>query len=419
MFDSEDPTDDELARLIARAFSGADPADAQTLLATGRLHRYGDGELLCREGDPADTFFFITRGAVALTQHLGTGITRTVAVRERGEFFGEMGLLEGKPRSATATALGGATVLEVTEAAFQAMLVDRPRLALAIVRGLVANVRSADRAALVELQTSNLALKAALDSLQAAQAGLLQKERLEHELTIAGAVQRSLLPAPFESLGSFTFAGRNLPARHVGGDLYDVIRLSADRVALLLADVSDKGVQAALFMAVTRTLFLAHARTSPGPAAVVTRVHQGLREIAPESDMFVTAFYGELDLTDGSLRYVRAGHDEPLLFTVDGGVSRLSGRGRFLGALDGLDIEERLVHLPVGSALVIYSDGVTDAVEPGGQPYPAGAFRAAVARRLAEPAARIAESLVDDVIGYGQGAALTDDLTVLVAKRGA
>ncbi len=408
--------DDDLARLVAQAFAGAAVDDAQAVLAVAHLRAYPVGAELCRQGEAADTFFLITAGTVALTQQLGD-TTRTVAIREAGEFFGEMGLLEGKPRSATATALDPVTVLEVTEAAFQKILIDHPRLALAIVRGLVANVRAADRAALVEMQTANLALTAALDSLRTAQAGLVQKERLERELEIAGQVQRSILPAPFVPIGRFAFAGRNLPARQVGGDLYDVIRQNDERAALVLADVSDKGVQAALFMAVTRTLFLAHAGHETGSEAVVLAVHRGLREIAPDSDMFVTAFYGELDTTSGALRYVRAGHEEPLLVRADGSVHALSGPGRFLGAIDGLVVAERSASLEPGAVLVIFSDGVTDAMDAAGRPFAKDAFLATIVTHRRASADEIADAIVSAVVTHCAGAPLADDLTVLVVKH--
>ena len=408
--------DDDPGKIAAAAFAGADLADSEALLAAASSRTYPDGAVLCRQGDAADTFFVITHGVVALTQQLGD-MTRTVALRQRGEFFGEMGLLEGRPRSATATAQGITTVLEVSESAFQRILGEHPKLALALVRGLVANVRAADLAALVELQSANLALKAALDSLQQAQAGLVQKERLERELEIAGQVQRSLLPPPFDPRGSFSFEGRNRPARQVGGDLFDVIALGPDRVALVLADVSDKGVQAALFMAVTRTLFRAHAHHGTAPADVAARVHRSLRELAPESDMFATAFYAELNLHDGCLRYVRAGHDEPLLCTPDGTITRLTGRGRFLGAIDGFDVEERAVCVEPGSALVIYSDGITDAVAPDGRPYPVDSLATVIRDQLAGGAASIADAIMRDVAAHTAGAPLADDVTVLVVKR--
>lgn len=412
------PADAALTLLVARAFSGADSSDAQAILTAARRASYPDGAHLCREGEAADTFFLIIQGAVALTQHLGE-TTRTVAVREAGEFFGEMGVLEGAPRSATATAVGQVIVLEVGETAFRRILADRPGLALAIVRGLVANVRAADRGALVELQSANLALRSALESVHAAQAALLQKERLEHELEIAGRVQRSLLPASFEPLLGFEFAGRNQPARHVGGDLYDVIRLGGGRVALVMADVSDKGVQAALFMAVTRTLFLAHATHGDGPAAVAERVHAGLREIAPESDMFVTAFYGELDTATGELGYVRAGHPEALLLGPDGSWARLSARGRFLGALDGFAVEARIAAFPLGGVLVAYSDGLTDALDASGVAFPLGGLMSVVEAHRHRPAADIADAVLDAVDRHRGDSPVTDDLSILVVRRAA
>ncbi len=127
----------------------------------------------------------------------------------------------------------------------------------------------------------------------------------------------------------------------------------------------------------------------------------------------------ELDLRDGSLRYVRAGHDEPILCAADGSVARLTGRGRFLGAIDGFEVEERDAHIEPGGALILYSDGITDATAPDGRTYPLEALLAVVTTQLPGSAEAMADAIMRDVAAHTAGSPLADDVTVLAIKRDA
>src|SRR3989338_8069524 len=214
----------------------------------------------------------------------------------------DIALIDHKPRTATITTTGPATVLEISEHDFEQLLAQSPNMALAMIRRFVTSFRASGQQTNADLTRKNEELRQAYDELKAAQAEIVAKEKLERELEIAGEVQRSLLPSRFPKVKGYSFAGRNVPARHVGGDLYDVIKIDDSHVGLLMADVSDKGVHAALIMAVTRTLFLSHARHSLSPNEVALAVHNGILEVSSNDDMFVTVFYGVLHLASGRLR---------------------------------------------------------------------------------------------------------------------
>ncbi|HEX6387775.1 MAG TPA: SpoIIE family protein phosphatase [Anaerolineae bacterium] len=231
--------------------------------------------------------------------------------------------------------------------------------------GEVALLQTVAHQAALALQRAGLikTLRQKIAELEAAQAELVKKERLEQELELARQVQQSMLPRIFPMIPGYTFAARNQPARRVGGDFYDVILLDADRFGLVIGDVSDKGMPSALYMALTRSLILAEARRERSPAAVLRSVHHLLLALG-EANMFVTAFYGVVDGSSRQLTYARAGHDLPLLLR-DGGVQRLGGSGTVLGFpdLDEMPLAEERLELHPGDRLVLYTDGLTDALD--------------------------------------------------------
>lgn len=405
------------ALIIKQAFRGVTDGEVEALCNVVQMMTYPADHTLCHEGELEHVFYVLAEGQVAITQKVGDSDERTIAVLNPGDFFGEMALIENKPRAASVTTLLPATVLEITEEVFNEFLGHSPNVAMAMIRRITANLRSSDQASISDLSRKNTELKKAYDDLKAAQAEVVKKERMERELEIAGEVQRSLLPAKFPKVPGYSFAGRNVPARHVGGDLYDVIKIDDEHVGLLMADVSDKSVHAALIMAVTRTLFLAHARRSLSPNEVAHAVHDGILEVSSNDDMFVTAFYGVLHLKSGLLRYVRAGQDLPLLFRGDSAPpTTLEAEGRFLGMMPGLKLEEREVDLEPGDLLVSYSDGVSDAVDADDQAYGTERLIALINKNRAASAATVCTAIFNDVFAFRGMAAAFDDITVLVTR---
>ena len=255
------------------------------------------GAIIVHEGRLEHTFYIVLDGEAEVVKRMGHGEQR-LALKTPGTFFGEMALIEDVPRSATVRALKPCWMLEIDDHVFDQLLERQPSVALTIVRQLSTNLRKTDQDIIESLRRKNEELARAYEELRAAQAQLIEKERLERELEIAGEVQQSILPTDFPAIPGLRLAACNRPAREVGGDLYDVIVLDGDHVGLLAADVSDKSVHAAIFMAVTRALFVAQARDFASPRETLFDIHRLLMEVST-SEMFVTVFYGVLCAASG------------------------------------------------------------------------------------------------------------------------
>ena len=258
-------------------------------------------------------------------------------------------------------------------------------------------------------------LRAKIDQLQAAQGELVQKERLEHELELARQVQQSVLPKKFPEIPGVSFAARNMPARQVGGDFYDVIRLDDRHFGLVVADVSDKGMPAAVYMALARSLILAEAHRDLSPRSVLETVNRLLMELG-EPGMFVTTFYGVVDCAGWTLAYARAGHDRPLL-QRGGNVIPLGGSGMALGVVDSaqLGLSEEHMALQPGDFLLLYTDGLIDAQAPDGANYGLPRLNAFWRYYAGLKADELCARTFDELISFQAEAEQTDDMTLLVA----
>jgi serine phosphatase RsbU (regulator of sigma subunit) len=246
----------------------------------------------------------------------------------------------------------------------------------------------------------------------------VQQERLEHELELARQVQQSVLPRVFPQVSGYTFAACNQPARQVGGDFYDVFALDEDRIGVVIADVSGKGMPAALYMALTRSLLLAEARREPSPRAALLSVNRLLREIG-DPHMFVTVFYGVIALAERRLTYARAGHDYPLLLR-EGAISSLGGVGIVLGFFDSDEIRlsEEQLDLRADDRLVLYTDGLTDVLAPDGTRLEPARLREIVAAHAAEQPEALCQSTFADLAAFQSTAEQFDDMTLLVIGVG-
>ena len=187
-------------------------------------------------------------------------------------------------------------------------------------------------------------------------------ERKRYELKMAHDIQQSFLPDAIPDLPGFELAAQNIPAKEVGGDFYDFIPISEGKIGLTIADVSGKGVPAALFMALSRTIVRAKATRSSGVREVI-RDANSLITADAKSGMFVTLFYAVLDLSERTLTYVSAGHNPPVIFKAKTRtLMRLDAKGIALGAIADIELEERKIILDGGDTVVFYTDGVTEAI---------------------------------------------------------
>ena len=374
--------------------------------------------LLFREGEPGSSFAIIVEGQVEILKALGTPDERLLAVRGPGDFFGEMSLLDPDGlRTASVRARTPVRLLEMARPDFDALLQHRPALAYEMVRVLSLRLRESDNATIADLHEKNRELTQAYADLQAAQAQIIEKEKLEQELRTAHRIQQSILPSELPRLPGYDFGALIMPARSVGGDLYDFIPLGKGRIGIAVGDVSDKGVPAAIFMALTRSLLRAEVTRGASPRRTLERVNQLLLDMNDEG-MFVTLLYGILDAQQGTFAYARAGHELPLLLGSDGS-ARLAerGQGAPLGLFDNVALDEQVVSVPRGSTFLLYTDGATDITGPEGELF--GLERLQVLAQAAL-SGRTAQLFCDEIwhgLTVYQGSSSQDDDVALVGIR--
>lgn len=189
-----------------------------------------------------------------------------------------------------------------------------------------------------------------------------ERSRIEYELRVARVIQQTLLPREIPALDGWQLAAHYQPAREVGGDFYDFLRFPDGRLGIIIADVTDKGVPAAMVMATTRSILRAAAERLVEPGAVLERTNEVLCPDIPPK-MFVTCCYAVLDPASGVLRFANAGHDLPYRRRADG-VDELRATGMPLGLLPGMGYEEKEVVLQPGDTVVFHSDGIAEAHDP-------------------------------------------------------
>ena len=193
--------------------------------------------------------------------------------------------------------------------------------------------------------------------------------RLQNELNVASQMQQSILPTEFPDSDRCQIFANMEPAREVGGDFFDVFPLPGGQIGLAIADVSDKGVPAALFMMSSRTLLKGSAIGAMAPGAVLKEVNNLLTE-ENEAAMFVTTFYAVYTPETGQMAYANGGHNPPLVVHPDGCSTLLPGTdGVALGVFPGIDFDQSAVELSAGDLLVLYTDGVTEAMNADGEEF--------------------------------------------------
>ena len=244
------------------------------------------------------------------------------------------------------------------------------------------------------------------------------RERLDQELAIGRRIQLALVPNRFPDAPGWTFAAAYEPAREVGGDLFDAFRLRTrdDQVGLLVADVTGKGIPAALMMADLRALLHAATDNAPSPRVALERVNRILVHERSAS-LFATAALLVLDTATGVVRYASAGHEPPLVARCAGGVDALEAGGPILGAFADAEFEEREATLTPGDALVLYTDGITDTRDADRRFFGEERLLDVVNGACGRAAETIVEAIMAEVRGFCGQAEPFDDLTLLVVER--
>ena len=248
----------------------------------------------------------------------------------------------------------------------------------------------------------------------------LAHESVSRELALAGQIQANFLPDTLPDIPGWQLSAMLEPARETSGDFYDFIPLPSGRLGILIADVADKGMGAALFMALSRTLIRTYAdehETQPELAlgAANRRILADTR-----AGLFVTVFYGVLDPTSGELTYSNAGHNPPYLVSARDGnmIQELDRTGLPLGILDGGTWQQRVVELAAGDMLLMYTDGITEAQNAQEAFFEEDRLREVVRANVGRSARDVHDSVIAQVGAFVGGAPQSDDMTLMVVVRG-
>jgi serine phosphatase RsbU (regulator of sigma subunit) len=245
-----------------------------------------------------------------------------------------------------------------------------------------------------------------------------ERDRMEHELDLARRIQARLLPSGPPSVPGLDVAGLSGSAREVGGDYFDHLELGGGRLLLVIADVSGKGVPAALLMSGFRASLMSQDLLHTPPEEVAARINEFLNQ-SVEPGKFVTAFLGVLDAANGRFTYVNAGHNPPVIVRAGGAVELLEAGGVILGIMPGAVYVRGEATLSPGDLLALYTDGVTEGADAANELWGEERLIALLKSVAAEPARGVANRIVREVRAFEGERGPADDITVLVAKRGA
>jgi phosphoserine phosphatase RsbU/P len=242
---------------------------------------------------------------------------------------------------------------------------------------------------------------------------------LKGELEVAREIQLAMLPTGTYTAGDAEICGLTRPANTVGGDFYDVLPLGGDpeeRVIVTIGDVAGKGSPAALLMALLLAVLRTLVDERLEACALMARLNRQICRHSPGS-RFITLFYGVYAPATGALTYVNAGQNPPLLRRADGTIERLGGTGIALGMFESSAYDAVVTHVNRGDMLVMYSDGITEAENPAGEPFEEGGLERFLAARGDESPAALAPGILRAVEAHARDSRFTDDLTVLILKR--
>ena len=378
------------------------------------------GHVLFQEGSWEEEFYILLEGEVEILKSVGTSDERSLGVRKAVTLLGEMSLFNRDGyRTATVRALTALALYKMNRAEFDALLHRQPQLAYEMVSLLSKRLESSENQTIADLKEKNEKLRRAYNELKAAQKQIIEKEKLERELELSSQIQQSILPRSLPKRTGFDFGALIIPAHAVGGDFYTFLSLDKNHVGIVVGDVCDKGIPAALFMSLVYSLIRVEARNSRSPVKVLRQVNRHLLNMMNNSSMFVTLIYGILNCKNGRFHYARAAHPAPILLDESGTVVKIPVKpGQPLGLFGHLPIDEERITIPPSGTMLLFTDGLnevsnSEGIEFGDNDY---LFESLASGRH-KRAQRICEHLWNDIQIFGQGQPQADDFTAVVIKR--
>ncbi len=383
-----------------------------------------------------DTFaYIILDGEVDVFVEIPAGRIHMATVGSP-RIVGELGALTDMPRTATVVVKSPLRVLRVERDSLMQLTAQHPAIGVEIIDELGHRLHEMnhslalltyaagalgrdefDPVMLEELTNQPGALAAFARVFADMAAEIRAKQTRRQEMQAAAAIQNSILPGPLPREGAVAAVDLHAemhPAREIGGDFYDYFLIDERRLALTVADVSGKGIPAALFMAVSRTV-LRNVDSAERSGDMAARMQAANRLLASENAacMFVTVFHGVLDLDSGVLRYCNAGHNPPYLLRRGGGRDTLKATGIPFGVDPDMPYGVAETRLEPGDALFLFSDGITEAFNPAGEEFGTARLEAALADAYGGSAAALLGHVLGATTAFAAGAEQSDDITAL------
>jgi sigma-B regulation protein RsbU (phosphoserine phosphatase) len=428
------PPIEEIEQVLALhpIFGRFDPPSLRAVAVRCGFATFPAGATIMRQGERGTFACVILEGEVEVHVEIPAGLIH-VATLGRNRFIGELGVFTDLPRIATVVARTYVIVLRIDRDSLMSLAAEFPSIGVEIISELGRRQHSTNRslafltyaanalerdeydpAMLDELtnQPGELANFARAFAHMAAE--IRAKQTRREEMQAAAAIQESILPGPFPRAGGalrVDLYAEMHPAREIGGDFYDYFLIDEDRLAVTVADVSGKGIPAALFMAVSRTVM----RNIGSASDMATRMVEANRLLAAENTacMFVTMFHGVLELASGALRYCNAGHNPPYLLRAAGGRETLKATGIPFGVDGDLPYGIAETLLAPGDALLLFSDGITEAFNPGGEIFGEARLEAALEKARGRDAAALVGGVLAATAEFAADAEQSDDITCL------
>lgn len=274
----------------------------------------------------------------------------------------------------------------------------------------------------IDFQDLEITINKALKEARALRQAVKDRDQLmtiQRELDIARTIQETIVPRtfpPFPDRQDFEILAKMITAKEVGGDLYDLFLIDDDRLGFVIGDVSGKGVPAALFMAVSRTLLKATALKRLPPHECFNQVNQ-LLYLESVPSMFVTMFYGILNTKTGEIEYCNGGHNPPFLIRKNGAVEPLEvAGGLILGALEDFDFQSNNIKLDKGDSIFLYTDGVTEAMNPKEEEFAEERLKASLGKLSTAPLESMIDNIIKEVYAFAEGAPQADDITAMALR---
>jgi phosphoserine phosphatase RsbU/P len=428
---------EEVAQVLAQhpTFTHFDRAALRAMAARCGFARFSAGDPIMHQGEPGDFAYLILQGEADVFVEIPAGRIAMATVG-RHHMIGELGAFTDMPRTATVIARTELDALRVDRDTLVGLAAEFPVIAVAIIAELGRRLHSmnlplaylsyaagalardeydADMLAELTKEQGELASFARVFANMAAE--IRDKQQRRREIEAAADLQKSILPGPLPREGATRAVDLHAEmhaAREIGGDFYDYFLVGNKRLVVTVADVSGKGIPAALFMAVSRTVMRSVGAIEDMAAAM----RDADRLLSAENDacMFVTVFYGVLDLANGALRWCNAGHNPPYLLRANGGREMLHATGVPFG-VDGHGFHRigQSVLMP-GDGLFIYSDGITEAFDQKSELYGVERLERVLERMRGRTSREVVAEVLADTSHFAAGAEQSDDITCLALR---